>query len=145
VAPAILPRAWRLGSYSSLAYGARHEGSAVDHDARQAQTHSTSDSEPFAADPTADSSPDILQFPRGAAAGDCLHNQVVRVMGSTLFDAFRSGASDIHVESNPSGARIQYRLDGVLVPGGRIDGREMTGRGKAWHDRGAKPSTRRGL
>jgi general secretion pathway protein E len=53
-------------------------------------------------------------------------NPVVRVMGSTLFDAFRSGASDIHVESNPSGARIQYRLDGVLVPGGRIEGRDVT-------------------
>jgi general secretion pathway protein E len=53
-------------------------------------------------------------------------NPVVRVIGSTLFDAFRSSASDIHVESNPTGARIQYRLDGVLVPGGRIDGREIT-------------------
>ncbi|MEI7447138.1 MAG: GspE/PulE family protein [Burkholderiales bacterium] len=52
-------------------------------------------------------------------------NPAVRLLGSTLFDAFRSAASDIHVESTPRGARIQYRLDGVLAPGGAIDGREL--------------------
>jgi general secretion pathway protein E len=53
-------------------------------------------------------------------------NPAVKLLGSTLFDAFRSAASDIHVESTPLGARIQYRLDGVLAPGGSIEGRELT-------------------
>jgi len=78
-------------------------------------------------DDAAPTDEDDAQVPELSLAGLADEpNQVVRVMGSTLFDAFRSGASDIHVEANPSGARIQYRLDGVLVPGGRIDGREMT-------------------
>lgn len=49
-------------------------------------------------------------------------NTVVKTLGSTLFDAFRSGASDIHIESRPGGATIKYRLDGVLVHGGEIGG-----------------------
>ena len=52
-------------------------------------------------------------------------NPAVRLLGSTLFDGFRSTASDVHIESTPRGARIQYRLDGVLAPGGSIDGREL--------------------
>jgi general secretion pathway protein E len=61
----------------------------------------------------------------GLAALSVEANPAVRLLGSTLFDAFRSAASDIHVESTPRGARIQYRLDGVLAPGGTIDGREL--------------------
>ena len=133
VAPAILPRAWRLGSYSSLAYGARHEGSAVDHDARQAQTHSTSDGEPFAADPTADSSPDILQFPRGAAAGDCLHDVFERI-DFTRCDDWPM-AIDAALRRYPPGARtaqeaahlpamvanmLQHVLHTPILPGLRL-------------------------
>ena len=33
-AAAALPQAWRIGSYSSLAHGARNESAAVDHDLR---------------------------------------------------------------------------------------------------------------
>jgi type IV pilus assembly protein PilB len=41
-------------------------------------------------------------------------NPVVRVIGSTLFDAFRSSASDIHVEPQEQSLEVRYRLDGVL-------------------------------
>ncbi|MDR2924680.1 MAG: UvrD-helicase domain-containing protein [Azoarcus sp.] len=63
--PAV-PEGWRMGSYSALVSGASHEGAAQDHDARVELT---------AGPETAVSMPedDILRFPRGAAAGDCVH------------------------------------------------------------------------
>jgi general secretion pathway protein E len=61
----------------------------------------------------------------GLAALAAEPNPAVRLLGSTLFDAFRSHASDVHVESTPLGARIQFRLDGVLAPGGAIEGRAL--------------------
>ncbi len=62
--PARIPRGWRIGSYSSLAHGARHEGAARDHDLR-ASAADDEDAPP--------SENDILSFPRGAVAGECLH------------------------------------------------------------------------
>jgi general secretion pathway protein E len=47
---------------------------------------------------------------------------IVRLANSTLFDAYRSGASDIHLESTATGLRIKYRLDGVLCPVGEVAG-----------------------
>ena len=41
-------------------------------------------------------------------------SQAVRLVGSTLYDALRSGASDVHLESTPSGLAVKYRIDGVL-------------------------------
>jgi general secretion pathway protein E len=41
-------------------------------------------------------------------------NATVRLVDSTLYDALRSGASDIHFEVQQKGLRIKYRLDGVL-------------------------------
>jgi general secretion pathway protein E len=43
---------------------------------------------------------------------------VVRFVSSTLYDALKSNASDIHFESLPKGLEVKYRLDGVLVPAG---------------------------
>ena len=41
-------------------------------------------------------------------------SHVVKVARSTLYDALKSGASDIHLETGPSGLAIKYRIDGVL-------------------------------
>ncbi|RIX83203.1 GspE/PulE family protein [Acidovorax cavernicola] len=41
-------------------------------------------------------------------------SQVVRLVNSTLYDAHKSGASDIHFENTPMGLVIKYRVDGVL-------------------------------
>ncbi len=38
----------------------------------------------------------------------------VRLVSSTVFDALRGEASDIHIESVPQGAVIKFRIDGVL-------------------------------
>ncbi len=40
---------------------------------------------------------------------------VVRLVNSTLYDALKAGASDIHMETTPGGLFIKYRIDGVLA------------------------------
>ncbi len=50
---------------------------------------------------------------------------VVKLVNSTIFDALRAGASDIHLESNPSGMAIKYRVDGVLSPVGSVPTSEL--------------------
>jgi general secretion pathway protein E len=47
---------------------------------------------------------------------------VVRVVNSTLYDALKQAASDIHLESVPSGMQVKYRIDGVMVRVGQIAG-----------------------
>jgi general secretion pathway protein E len=39
---------------------------------------------------------------------------IVRLVHSTLFDALKAGASDIHLESGSDGVSVKYRIDGVL-------------------------------
>jgi len=38
----------------------------------------------------------------------------VKIVNSTLYDALKAGASDIHLESTPHGLSVKYRIDGVL-------------------------------
>jgi general secretion pathway protein E len=49
---------------------------------------------------------------------------IVRLVNSTLYDALRAGASDIHLESSPAGIFIKYRIDGVLARVGGTQGTE---------------------
>ncbi len=51
-------------------------------------------------------------------------SHVVKLVRSTLYDALKTGASDIHLETGPSGLAIKYRIDGVLVPIGSVGGLE---------------------
>ncbi|HEY3301000.1 MAG TPA: GspE/PulE family protein [Methylophilaceae bacterium] len=39
---------------------------------------------------------------------------VVKLLRSTLYDAFKAGASDIHLETDADGLVVRYRIDGVL-------------------------------
>jgi general secretion pathway protein E len=50
---------------------------------------------------------------------------VVKLARSTLYDALKSGASDIHLETDPSGLNIKYRIDGVLNPIGHLAGLDL--------------------
>ena len=65
--PAHIPAGWRIGSYSALAQGAALDRVAADHDARVRAARSRGTIDASIADD------DILRFPRGPAAGDCLH------------------------------------------------------------------------
>jgi exodeoxyribonuclease V beta subunit len=70
--PDSIPKAWRIGSYSSLAHGTQHEGAAVDHDLRAGETTPPPTPLPAAA-PFNAADDDILRFPRGPVAGECMH------------------------------------------------------------------------
>ncbi|HEY2274631.1 MAG TPA: GspE/PulE family protein [Steroidobacteraceae bacterium] len=50
---------------------------------------------------------------------------VVRLVHSTVYDALRAGASDIHLESGASGLTVRYRLDGVLASIATVRGVEL--------------------
>lgn len=47
---------------------------------------------------------------------------VVKFVRSTLYDALKAGASDIHLETTPQGLQVKYRIDGVLSEVGGIAG-----------------------
>jgi len=50
---------------------------------------------------------------------------VVRLVNSTLYDALKAGASDIHLESTVSGLTIKNRIDGVLTLAESIPGIDL--------------------
>ncbi len=50
---------------------------------------------------------------------------VVRLVNSTLFDAMKALASDIHLETASNGLHIKYRIDGVLSQIAQFPGLEM--------------------
>ena len=50
---------------------------------------------------------------------------VVRLVHSTVYDALRAGASDIHLESTANGMVVRYRLDGVLANIATVPGVEL--------------------
>jgi len=50
---------------------------------------------------------------------------VVKLVSSTIYDALKSLASDIHVETTSSGLAIKHRIDGVLVPAGSVAGLDI--------------------
>ncbi|BEV73037.1 MULTISPECIES: GspE/PulE family protein [unclassified Paludibacterium] len=52
-------------------------------------------------------------------------NPVIRLIDSTLFDALKTGASDVHIESQQQGLLIRYRIDGLLQHAGQIQGQEL--------------------
>jgi len=58
------------------------------------------------------------------AAADA-DSTVVRLVSSTLYDALKAGASDVHLESTASGLTIKYRIDGVLTPAEAMPGTEL--------------------
>jgi general secretion pathway protein E len=50
---------------------------------------------------------------------------VVKLVHSTLYDALKAAASDIHLETGAAGLAIKYRIDGVLMPVGSMAGLEL--------------------
>jgi general secretion pathway protein E len=47
---------------------------------------------------------------------------VIKLVHSTLYDALKVGASDIHLETEGDGLSIRYRIDGVLNAVGTLNG-----------------------
>jgi general secretion pathway protein E len=108
------PFAFRLAHASDIrAYLARYEGSlrAMDSVLAGAGT------DPGGTAPTA---PSLTLASIGEDA-----SPVVKLVSSTLYDALKTGASDIHVETLAAGLAIKHRIDGVLVAVGQVAGLEM--------------------
>jgi general secretion pathway protein E len=53
-------------------------------------------------------------------------SQVVKLVRSTLYDALKADASDVHLESKPKGLDIRYRLDGVMNQMGEINEKSLS-------------------
>ena len=53
---------------------------------------------------------------------------VVRFVNSTLYDALKARASDIHLESGARGLAVKYRLDGVMQAITRPEGLDFSDR-----------------
>ncbi len=98
--PPQVPAGWRVGSFSALISGAVHERAAQDHDASAlpvaeirmlAEAAQTPLPQPVAAD-------DILRFPRGPSAGDCMHAmfEAAGFTEPTSWDAAIDGALAAH-------------------------------------------------
>jgi general secretion pathway protein E len=51
---------------------------------------------------------------------------IVKLVHSTLYDALRAGASDVHLETVANGMVVRYRIDGVLVQMASVAGAEVS-------------------
>ncbi|TAH45957.1 MAG: exodeoxyribonuclease V subunit beta [Betaproteobacteria bacterium] len=114
--PSIAP-GWQVGSFSALVSGAAHDQAARDHDARAlaagelgvagAEGAALALGEPVGrgeiAPPAAD---DILRFPRGPVAGDCLHAVFERIdfTDPSGWDAAIAAALADHPQRLPAAA-----------------------------------------
>jgi general secretion pathway protein E len=97
------PFAWRLVHRGDLvAYLASHEETLRALDAVRADVGITDDEHKGAED---------LSL---KAIGD-EKSEVVRLVRSTLRDALKLGASDIHLETIAAGLSIKFRIDGILI------------------------------
>ncbi|MAT73507.1 MAG: general secretion pathway protein GspE [Planctomycetaceae bacterium] len=57
---------------------------------------------------------DGLQVDDAEISEEVQEASVVRLVNEILLEAIDSRASDVHIESQPSGVRIRYRIDGIL-------------------------------
>jgi general secretion pathway protein E len=57
-----------------------------------------------------------------ASSAEVHASPVVRVVNSTLYDALKQAASDIHLEIGAAGMQVKYRIDGVMVRVGQVAG-----------------------
>ena len=63
----------------------------------------------------------VLSFASVSEAG----SPAVKLVNSTLYDALKAGASDIHLESTSTGLAVKYRVDGVLDHATSVGGIEL--------------------
>ena len=69
---------------------------------------------------------DVLTLSLADISAD--ESPIVRFVNSTLYDALKAKASDIHLECAARGLVVKYRIDGVLQTITRMDGREFADR-----------------
>ena len=105
------PFSWRLAHRNDIAaFLARHEDNmrALDgmHDQSAAIAHEPDES--------------IINLSLKSINEDT--NPIIKLINSTLYDALKIGASDIHLECASQGLAIKYRVDGVMNDVGGMQG-----------------------
>ena len=131
---------WAIGSYSSLAQGARSEGAARDHDLRLQTADPAASAGSVDITTDTDRATDILHFPRGAVAGVCLHAvfEHIDFTQPATWPAAITGALAAHpppwslgADSTRGPAMLHRMLAQVLhtpLPGGTVLGQVPPGR-----------------
>ncbi len=109
---AAAPVQFHLALHADIqAYLSKQEESA------RALDSQTADPEPSARDGKTAA---VLSFASVSEAA----SPAVKLLNSTMYDALKAGASDIHLECTPTGMAIKYRVDGVLDHAGSLNGVE---------------------
>ncbi len=119
-APAHIPSGWWIGSFSALARGASHERSALDHDLIAAQPQAAPimpRARATDAPPASPAEDDVMRFPRGAAAGDCVHALFERVdfgapdsWPQAVDDTLRAHAPALPAPAGPQSTPLRQRM-----------------------------------
>ena len=78
----------------------------------------------FSSSPSGAGDEDVAAVITLASIGDDT-SPVVRLVNSTIYDALKLRASDIHLECDAGSLHVSYRIDGVLVPITQVNGQEM--------------------
>jgi general secretion pathway protein E len=107
------PFTWRLAHRSDIAaFLARHEETMRAMDGLPTSEQST----------LVDSDESVVHLSLKSISEEA--NPIVKLMNSTLYDALKTGASDIHLECAHSGLVVKYRIDGVMASVGGIQGQD---------------------
>ncbi len=102
---------WHLAHRSDIAaFLAKHEETMRAMDGLHEGTHSAS----------ADADETVAQLSLKSINEDT--NPIIKLINSTLYDALKVGASDIHLECSNTGLAVKYRIDGVMANIGGVQG-----------------------
>ncbi len=105
------PFTWRLAHRSDIAaFLAQHEETMRAMDGMQNSAH----------DSNAESNELVAHLSLKSINEDT--NPIIKLINSTLYDALKIGASDIHLECSNAGLSIKYRIDGVIANIGGTQG-----------------------
>ncbi len=105
------PCTWRLAHRSDIAaFLAKHEETMHAMDGLHDGGHGT----------TADADEAVANLSLKSINEDT--NPIIKLINSTLYDALKVGASDIHLECSNTGLAVKYRIDGVMANIGGVQG-----------------------
>jgi general secretion pathway protein E len=105
------PFSWRLAHRSDIAaFLARHEETMRAMDGIGDDAQNTS----------ADADEAVAHLSLKSINEDS--NPIIKLINSTLYDALKVGASDIHLECSNAGLSVKYRIDGVMAGVGGMQG-----------------------
>ena len=107
----------------NFGWGITHHGNVTAYLARYEETLHAMDSLLPAGDKSASTSTGSDDLSFKTISEDT--SPVVKLVHSTVYDALKTAASDIHLETGPAGLNIKYRIDGVLTTVGSMAGLDL--------------------